>query len=143
MTSKTTSPRKRGAPPGNLNALKHGFYSRQLKPMRKDGPIDSGAADALNLGDEIAMLRLFIRRVIHMGAEVEDLEAAIALLRVLCLATTTLTRLLKTQQLFGQDDFGLAIQQAIDELAPVLFGPELLAEHERAKANRLGAGRSS
>ena len=100
-TALTTPKRKRGAPKGNTNALKHGFYSKQLRTMRADGPLPEEITDRMGLSDEIAMLRLYTRRLIRMGAEIEDLDTAISLLRVLCLASTTLTRLLRTQALFS------------------------------------------
>ena len=124
---------KRGAPLGNTNALKHGFYSKQLRAMRADGPLPEEITDRIGLSDEIAMLRLFTRRLIRMGSDIEDLETAISLLRVLCLASTTLTRLLRTQALFAQEnELADAISQALDELAPVLFPPEQLESSKPA-----------
>src|SRR5512146_2641399 len=90
------SPRRRGAPLGNTNALKHGFYSRRFK--RTDIK-DLDACEFSGLKDEITMLRVYIRRVIEMSNGMQDFYEAMTLLRVLCLASDSLTRLLKTQNL--------------------------------------------
>ena len=75
---KSHSRKPPGAPKGNLNAIKHGFYSRrfrtgesqQLKSLAEPG-----------LSDEIEMLRLVIRRVIDQIDEIERaLQLAIHLL---------------------------------------------------------------
>ena len=58
------------------------------------------------------MLRVFIRGVVERSAEVESLDESIYLLRALSLATIGLTRLIRTQHLFGtpKDDFLKMIQ---------------------------------
>ena len=57
--------RKRGAPYGNKNAVKHGFYSKSL------GPADRfdlrAAADMEGVDEEIALLRFEIRKVLAGG----------------------------------------------------------------------------
>ena len=114
-------PKKPGAPPGNLNALKHGFYSKQLKRVKAD--LDGlDTAEFSGLTDEIQLLRVFIRRVIDLGKDVDRLDDALSLLRGLCLASTTLTRLLKTHHALasGEDDVTLAIRQALDEIHETL-----------------------
>ena len=92
--SSNPSPRRRGAPPGNLNALKHGFYARNRKPV---GGKDLVAAEFFGLEEEIAMLRAFIRQVYATGIETNTFSESRALLRVLCLASGSLNRLLLTQ----------------------------------------------
>ena len=93
MPTHTPPPKRpRGAPPGNRNALKHGFYARKLKRSDLSG-IET--CDDAGLQDEIAMLRVFIRRVIELGKDVDTLPEAVSLLRVLCFASTSLTRLLQ------------------------------------------------
>jgi len=122
MTRKTSSsksipPRRpRGAPAGNLNALKHGFYSRQFRKA------DLGDLDDIQftgLLDEIKLLRVFIRRVVEMGYGAADLPTLVSLLRVVCLASATLNRLIKTQHLLasGTDDVTITLLQALEEFA--------------------------
>jgi hypothetical protein len=53
MISNTTV-KKRGAQPGNTNALQHGFYSRQMH----SGEIADLSAITPDLNGEIAMLRV-------------------------------------------------------------------------------------
>lgn len=112
----TSSPtRKRGAPRGNRNALKHGFYPRQFK---KADLSDLDKANLSGLQDEITMLRLFIRRVLELGRDVEDLYEAQYLLRTVSLAVITLTRLIKTQHWLssGDDEVSQALKQALLEV---------------------------
>jgi hypothetical protein len=115
LLSSSTPPRKRGAPRGNTNALKHGFYARRLKKQDLAG-LENCPSDGLQ--DEIAMLRVFIRRVIELGRDTDNLSEAVDLLRVLCLASTSLNRLIKTQHLLApaEDEFTAAINQALEEL---------------------------
>jgi hypothetical protein len=117
MTS-SSSPQPRrgpGAPPGNLNALKHGFYSRQYDRLDL---ADLEAYNFAGLADEIALMRVFIRRVVDLGRDVDDLSQAVSLLRVLCLASASLSRLLKTQKLLtlGEDEFTQTIHRVLEEI---------------------------
>jgi hypothetical protein len=50
---------KRGAPPGNKNALKHGFYARALTPEEQR---DSSAA-SVRFRDEINLLKVLVYRI--------------------------------------------------------------------------------
>ncbi len=59
--------RKRGAPKGNQNALKHGFYSRALDEAEI---LDmEAAADVNGIDDEIALLRVKIKSVLERDPE--------------------------------------------------------------------------
>jgi len=107
---------RRGAPPGNLNALKHGFYARQFKKAELTG-LEQCDFDGLN--DEIAILRVYIRRLIQQGSDTTDLYQTAGILRILCLATASLTRLIKTQHFLvsGADDPLMRdLRQALDEV---------------------------
>src|SRR5512135_1713917 len=108
-------PSRRGAPLGNLNALKHGFYARQFKKADLAGLEN---CDFEGLKDEIAMLRIYIRRLIQQGSESSDLYETAGILRILCLATTSLTRLIRTQHLLvsGTEDPFWELRQALDTL---------------------------
>jgi len=72
--------RKRGAPRGNQNALKHGYYSKTFSPEdRFDLDI---AADMEGVGEEIALLRFEIKKAISggdIGNLVPLVHAALAL----------------------------------------------------------------
>lgn len=92
-------PRRRGAPPGNTNALKHGYYSARFAPRPPAAPIDLKAS---GLTDEIDLLRAYLRRVIHLSASQSSLSDDLALLRVASLAANTLGRLVRTQRFFAE-----------------------------------------
>jgi len=77
--SKIPNQKSRGAPPGNLNALKHGFYARQFKKAELTG-LEQCDFDGLN--DEIAILRVYIRRLIQQGSDTTDLYETAGILRI-------------------------------------------------------------
>lgn len=59
--------KRRGAPKGNLNALKHGFYSRVLDEAEK---LDmEKASDVKGIDEEIALLRVKIKEVLEKEPE--------------------------------------------------------------------------
>lgn len=95
----TPTPRKRGAQPGNANALKHGFYARgilnaeanELAAIKDDG-----------LSNEIDMLRVIMQRLFIMAGENDnDIENYIKILSVTGAAATRLSGLLKAQRLLS------------------------------------------
>jgi hypothetical protein len=119
MTDQPVPPppkRRRGGQPGNLNGLKHGFYASRF---RRAEVAALETTQFTGLADEIALLRLYIRRVVELGAGLDDLSESLQLLRILCLAAGALTRLLKTDHLLsagGENDLQLSITRAIEEL---------------------------
>ena len=108
--------RKPGAQPGNLNALKHGFYSKHFRNAEY-ADLDILLIDGL--ADEIAMLRVVTRRVLELANGMNDLESGINLLGVLGLASTRLASLLKVQKMLGgeeNDEVSKAISIALSEV---------------------------
>jgi len=84
-----------GAPRGNLNALKHGFYSAQLKQADLD---DLSRLDGeFDLQDEAGLLRVYMRRLVELSSAPQSPQEAASLVRTICLASLTLNRLLKTR----------------------------------------------
>ena len=78
--------RKRGAPKGNQNARKHGFYSRVLNEAEQ---LDLElASDVEGIDDEIALLRVKIKSILEKDPEN---------IRLLAAATNALARLVKTR----------------------------------------------
>jgi hypothetical protein len=75
---------KRGAPLGNHNALKHGFYSRDFK--RKDRSDFDLASGMDGIDAEIALLRLEMKKAIS-GGDIQNLaplvKTALALEKLL------------------------------------------------------------
>ena len=89
------SPRTRGAQPANTNALKHGFYSRHF---RKSDLTDLDTHQFTGLTDEATLLRIFMRRVIEAALKDSETYNPLAVLRLICLGSATLTRMLKVHQ---------------------------------------------
>ena len=109
--------RKRGAQPGNLNALKHGFYSKQFEAVEIQD-LDTMILDGLQ--DEVAMLRVIIRRILELTKGCDDLEELMNVLGVLGMAATQLAGLLRVQHLLGGDEnseIARTISQAISNVS--------------------------
>jgi hypothetical protein len=85
--------KKRGAPRGNQNARKHGFYSRVLDEAER---LDfEQATDVEGLDDEIALLRVKIKSLLAHDPEN---------IRLIMQAANTLVRLVRTKYNISQDD---------------------------------------
>ena len=77
---------RRGAPKGNQNARKHGFYSRVLdKAEQLDFELATGVE---GIDDEIALLRVKIKSVLENDPEN---------IKLIMQATSTLERLIRTR----------------------------------------------
>jgi len=107
--SSASPPRKRGAQPGNRNAMKHGFYSQRLREMEADAGLEG----------VIAMLRDLLRRAAEQAIDPElNLVNLLKALDTISAAADRLARLLRAQkELDGtqgeaQDPF----YQTLDEL---------------------------
>ena len=110
---------KRGAPFGNTNALRHGFYAQAYRSGELadlDAMLDEG------LQDEITMLRVATRRVIEFMADFQEPKEAVATLGALGLAATRLSTLLRTQKLLdsGETNTAVALSQALAEVVKEL-----------------------
>jgi len=106
------SERKRGAPFGNRNALKHGYYSRQNPPT---------TTELFSLTAEIELLRHFIHHILDLGQDTTTLPEAESLLRSLSLASATLARLVRTQHIISppksrDDELSSALEEALQEV---------------------------
>ncbi len=78
--------RKRGAPKGNQNARKHGFYSRVLDEAEQlDFELASGVE---GIDDEIALLRVKIKSILENEPEN---------IKLIMQATNALERLIRTR----------------------------------------------
>lgn len=83
--------RKRGAPPGNRNALKHGFYSRKAL-AEEEKPLKANA----NLSEEIEALRVLIRRVMQ---RLQNCDSRTELITALAIISGAAYRVAKIMQL--------------------------------------------
>lgn len=98
---------------------KHGFYARQFRSGElKDLDLLLEAGSQANLIDEIAMLRVSMRRTLELAQEVEDIDTAVKWLNALGASAVRVAALLRTQKLLGsaQSDELDAITLAIRQL---------------------------
>ena len=106
--------RGRGAPKGNLNALKHGFYSKRFRA----GEID----DLLNvpvgsLNEEIAMLRVFTRRAAELVDAGEHPEALLPVYDFIGKMCMRLSNLMRTEKILeGRIDLAEELTQTIESI---------------------------
>ena len=108
--------RSRGGQPGNANAVKHGFYSRKFRDLESQ---DLETALREGLGDEIALMRVTIRRVFDFANDnAGDLDSWTGTLSALGAASTRLAGMLRTQKLLGASDSDAlsALSQALGEV---------------------------
>ena len=112
-------PNPRGAPRGNLNALKNGFYSRLFHESETG---DLGKDTPASLENEITLLRVMIRRTMELADGIEDLREATRVLDALGAAASRLANLLREQKNLNEgksqlvDEISIAIQQVNQEL---------------------------
>ena len=84
--------RKRGAPKGNQNARKHGFYAKVLDEA---GQLDFELATGVEgIDDEIALLRVKIKSLLEHDPEN---------IKLIMQATNTLARLVRTRYNITKD----------------------------------------
>ena len=85
--------RKRGAPRGNQNARKHGFYSRVLSEAEQEDLERATAVEGID--DEIALLRVRIKSLVASDPDN---------IKLIMQATGTLARLLRTKHNIDKKD---------------------------------------
>ena len=95
------SKRKRGAPPGNLNALKHGRYTREAL-SRKPEPVAREKFEKID--DHIRYIRDFMHHIFQVGMQSTDLDQSLRLLNTYTLASFALIRLLRLWEKNGSMD---------------------------------------
>lgn len=101
--------RKRGAQPGNINALKHGRYASLVPPKDNRSLPDILSS---NLEEEITMLRSATRKVFELADQAGDIDQAIKVLGALGLASIRTSRLLQSQKELGDGDQALEVISA-------------------------------
>ena len=85
--------RRRGAPKGNQNARKHGFYSKVLdEAERLDFELATGVE---GIDDEIALLRVKIKSILEHDPEN---------IKLIMEATNALAKLVKTKYNISKED---------------------------------------
>jgi hypothetical protein len=117
MSLQNTQPsRRRGAPTGNKNAVKHGFYSTKFKKSERTALDES---EFSGLSQEIALLRLYIRRVVARSVHIDDFYEDLEVLRVLSVAFSSLSRLVRAHALLassGESEIAQALHEALEDV---------------------------
>ena len=105
--------RQRGGQPGNLNALKHGFYSKHFQKSELKDLEEVG-----DLQEEIGMMRVVTRRLLDAARECSDIGELINLLNTLGLASTRVAGLMNTQKFLGGGEDGIEefLNSLVDEV---------------------------
>ena len=99
MLPKPNVKRKSGGQPGNLNAFKHGFYSRRFRAVEI---ADLGTVLADSVDDEIALLRVVTRRLFELAEnEAETLDDWQSITSTLGASATRISGLIRTQQMIS------------------------------------------
>jgi hypothetical protein len=116
-----SSPRRRGAPLGNSNALKLDFSSRRKK---KSHLSTNDSTDLKSLLDQIALIHVFTRRLAESCNPAANLNELVDTLRILCLASSTISRILRVNYLIsgGETDLDREIEEAIRHVSAELDG---------------------
>jgi hypothetical protein len=115
-TQQPPTPRRpRGAPKGNLNALKYGFYTSRLEHSELVGLPDHNFK---GLDEEITLLRVLFRSLVDRIPEAASLPEYISAIRAFCHISLALNRMIKTQHFLSQgtDELSLGIDEAIKRL---------------------------
>jgi len=110
--------RKRGGQPGNTNALKHGFYTKNFSLAERQG-LES--IDEIVLADEIALLRVLIRRFSAqiLASQGVSLNESAQHLAVISEAMLRLASLLRTNHMLGGSETGDLTQELSLVLAEI------------------------
>ncbi len=112
--------RKRGAPRGNKNAVKHGFYSKTFSQAEQfDFDIAAGIA---GVSEEIALLRFEIKKAISGG----DIKNLVPLIHT----AIALEKLIRTYHRFfaeKQDTLKIAMENVFSNVLLPLGSDELNA----------------
>ena len=121
-----TGNRKRGGQPGNTNALKHGFYTKNFSLAERRG---LQATEGVVLGDEIGLLRVLIRRFAEQiqASQGVALNESAQHLAVISEAMLRLASLLRTDHMLGGDlnnTFITQLENAFEEVRKELMHEE-------------------
>jgi len=102
---------KRGAPKGNQNARKHGFYSRALTEAEKLEMEEASYVEGID--DEIALLRIKLRDLVKNEPDRIDLHLE---------AANTIARLVRTRYQISKEQKN-SLKEAITKVLTEVAGP--------------------
>ncbi len=112
--------KKRGAQPGNKNALKHGFYARGFE---RDEITDLNNYVDPGIESEIILLRVTIRRLFKLAKGCDDLRDMMRLANTIGNATVSMATAIRTQRLIAgdpNDEFRATIDQVLRDVVTEL-----------------------
>lgn len=114
MLPKPSIKRKSGGQPGNLNAFKHGFYSRRFTKLELKH-LDVILSN--DLTDEIALTRVLLRRYFYLAnKKAKTLDEWATIINICGVIATRLSGLVRTQYLLSgknpHDTFDLFLEAA-------------------------------
>jgi hypothetical protein len=116
--------RKRGAPPGNQNAFRHGFYSSRFRQQELRALSQSST---LELADEIALMRVATARLLaslDSHAEPRDVQTELSILRAVNLSAHSINGLVRTRLMLTRGSWHLPPgRKQPDDNAPAGHGP--------------------
>lgn len=92
------STKKRGAPRGNHNALKHGFYSAAFKEHERRLLARQSSVDLASEIDLIRIANFRLMQALTQSSAPLEVDRQLAILRAVTLSTYTMTALLRAQQ---------------------------------------------
>lgn len=113
---------KRGPPPANQNARKHGFYSRALTEAEKLQIEEAAEIDGLD--QEIALLRIKLRQLVQDSPDRIDLHLE---------AASTLARLVRTRYQISKEQ-KQSLKEAITKVLTEVAAPLGIAVNIGMKA---------
>lgn len=102
---------KRGAPKGNQNARKHGFYSRALTEAEKLEMEEASYVEGID--QEITLLRIKLRELIENEPDRIDLHLE---------AANTIARLVRTRYQISKEQKN-SLKEAITKVLTEVAGP--------------------
>jgi hypothetical protein len=122
MSAENPPKKKRRAPPGNTNALKLGCYSPRFGPAsRRRYP---QTLDPTGVVNQIDLLRVYIRHVKELSAQLENVHDQASLLHVLTQSMASLYRLMRIVRIIS----GSMDQKEIARAAIFKVSPDWSAE---------------
>lgn len=110
--------RKRGAQKGNINALKHGFYSERFRNVELEDLLNIPAG---SLEDEIAIIRVITRRAANQAEEGGTPAELLEIYNLIGEMCMRISAMLRTQKMLSAGGSDLdALYEAIDSVRPLL-----------------------
>lgn len=94
--------RKRGAPRGNQNAFKHGFYSARYRQQELNSLSDKSSEDLI---DEIGLVRVATSRflaALEATPAGRDIETELSILRAINLGALSINGMVRTQLMMAR-----------------------------------------